>query len=98
MNWRSSVEWELRARLSPERLAGGLAILVVLALIGIVGLAQSDHSEPARGRPTAQPGASASRDQRATLDVTRARLIPVPEEEASRLRQVPGLPPVIWRS
>lgn len=69
MSWRSSAEWELRARVSPELLAGALAIVLVVALIGILGLAQSGGTQPAPGGSTAEPTASASRDPTTAVDV-----------------------------
>ena len=74
MSWRSSAERELRARVSPELLAGALVIVLIVALFGILGLAQSDGTEPAPGGSTAEPTASANRDPTTTVDTTSMHL------------------------
>lgn len=93
MSWRSSAEWELRARVSPEMLAGVLVIVAVVALIGILGLAQSDGTEPAPGRSTAEPTASASRDPRATADTT-SRSVLILDERIGEIAAEAGAVPV----
>ena len=75
VSWRSSAEWELRARVSPELLAGALAIVLVVALIGILGLAQPDGTGPAPAGSTAEPTASANRDPTTTVDTTSMRSV-----------------------
>ncbi len=60
MSWRSSAERELRTRVSPELVAAILVLVLALALIGILGPAQSDGAESASGGSTAEPAASAS--------------------------------------
>lgn len=90
MNWRSSAEWELRARVSPELLAAVLVILVVLALMGILGLAQSDGTEPAPGGSTAEPTASASRDPAATVDTASMRSVLILDERIGEIAAEAG--------
>jgi hypothetical protein len=58
VSWRESAEWEVRSRVSPELLAGALAVVLVVVVIGILALGQPDRTKRDRGAPTAAPTAS----------------------------------------
>ena len=85
MSWRSSAERELRTRVSPELVAGILVVVVALALIGILGIAQTAGTEPSPGGSTAAPSASASRDPAGAGDTTIIRSVLLLDERIDEL-------------
>jgi len=100
VSWRTLAWWELRARLSPEVLAGGLSIVVLAAIAGVLWLGPPATTGPAGGGsgadPTSSPAASATPAPTATADTTSGRAILVlnerileiaTEAEAARLAE-----------
>lgn len=75
MNWRSSAEREVRARVSPEMLAGALVIVLIVAILGILSVAQSGGTEPTPEGSTAEPTAFADRDPTPAADPTSMGLL-----------------------
>lgn len=94
MSWRSSAERELRARVSPELVAAILVLVLALALIGILGLSQSDGADPARGGSTGEPAASASPDPSAAVDTKTMGSVLLLNERIGELASRAGAVPV----
>jgi hypothetical protein len=89
MSWRTQANWELRARVTPELLAGGLVIIVAVALAGALSLAQPVGTEPASGGSTAvstsKPTASATPAPTATVDTKSVQAILVLNKRISEI-------------
>jgi hypothetical protein len=55
VNLRDTVEWELRARISPELAAAGLVIIMAFTLLVIFNAVQAAGANPAPGPSDARP-------------------------------------------